>query len=139
MNEQQESSRSTSQPESSSSAVSQESQPEDSDSSVITARTPSPVNLLDRLRSPTQADLSRKRKTPSNPPKGLKRSKGDVASEPSVATTTRVKEFPGEHLSVVCGKLFCNACREPVSVKKSVIILHIKSAKHAAGIQRLTA
>ena len=34
MNEQQESSRSTSQPESSSSAVSQESQPEDSDSSI---------------------------------------------------------------------------------------------------------
>ena len=48
----------------------------------------------------------------SNPPKGLKKSKGDVASEPSVAATTRVKEFPGERLSVVCGKLFCNACRE---------------------------
>lgn len=35
------------------------------------------------------------------------------------------------------GKLFCDACRENVSLKKSVIRLHLKSAKHAAGIEHL--
>ena len=53
------------------------------------------------------------RKLKSNPPKGLRSGKSSVAVEPSIP---RVKEFPNEHLSVVSRKLFCQACREPVSV-----------------------
>ena len=68
----------------------------------------------------------------SNPPKGLRSGKGSVAVEPSIPPSTRVKEFPNEHLSVVSRKLFCQACREPVSVKKSVLQQHIKSAKHGS-------
>lgn len=61
-----------------------------------------------------------------------------MASEPTtVAASSRVKEFPGEYLSVRSGKLFCTACREPVSVKKSMINLHVKSSKHSSGVQRL--
>ena len=35
------------------------------------------------------------------------------------------------------GKLFCDACREPLSLKKSVIALHLKSAKHTSGVERI--
>ena len=63
-----------------------------------------------------------------------KRCKGAVASEPHVSPLTRVREYySNEFLGVVSGKLFCNACRETISVKKSVIVWHVKSAKHAAG------
>lgn len=95
-------------------------------------------SLLDRLRSPTLSDLSRKRKVHSNPPKGVKRGKGAVAGEPaSVSATDRIKEFPDEQFRISQGKLFCNACREHVSLKKSVLQQHIKSAKHENGKTRL--
>ena len=120
-----------SQPESSSSAASQ------SDMDFSANRSPV-VRLLDRLKSSTQVDLSRKRRTPSNPSKDLKKGKGSVASEPlTVAAFARVEQFPDEHFSVVSDKLFCTACMEQLSVKKSAISLHIKSAKHAAGVQCL--
>ncbi len=35
------------------------------------------------------------------------------------------------------GKLFCDACRENLSLKKSVLTQHIKSAKHATGLNNL--
>ena len=90
-------------------------------------------SLLSKLKCPAPSDLSSKRKVKSNPPKGLKRGKGVIATEPSIPPSTRVKEFPNEHLSVVSKKLFCQACREPVSVKKSVLQQHIKSAKHGSS------
>lgn len=100
--------------------------------------TDSAVNsILDCLKCPTSSDLSRKRKLQTNPPKGRKRGKGEVAAEPSVSPSERVREFPEEKLSNVMGKLFCIACRENLSVKKSVISQHIKSAKHNAGKARM--
>ncbi len=38
--------------------------------------------------------------------------------------------FADEQLTVSNGVLFCSACREPVSLKKSAIKLHIDSHKH---------
>ena len=35
-----------------------------------------------------------------------------------------------------CGRLFCSSCREVVSLKKSVIELHIQSQKHKKGKER---
>lgn len=90
-------------------------------------------SLLSRLRCPAPSDLSRKRNLKTNPPKGVKRGKGAVTVQPSIHPTTRIREFPNENLSVVAKKLFCDACREPVSVKKSVLLQHIKSTKHANG------
>ena len=55
----------------------------------------------------------------------------------SVSASQRVREFAGENLSVLSGKLFCNACRETLFVKKSVLIQHVKSVKHATGKERL--
>ena len=97
------------------------------------------VTRLDKLKSRTSSDLARKRKLASNPPPtGMKQSKGIVHHEPqSVSASQRVREFTGENLSVLSGKLFCNACWETLSVKKSVLIQHVKSAKHATGKERL--
>ena len=39
-------------------------------------------------------------------------------------------EFKTECLTVSSGKLSCNACCEPMSLKKSIIQLHVNSQKH---------
>ena len=53
----------------------------------------------------------------------------------------RVKQYTGENLTVSNKRLFCLACREELSVKlsvkSSVINLHIKSTKHISGKKRL--
>ena len=48
-----------------------------------------------------------------------------------------MKEFPDEHLSVSASKLFCQACREEISTKLSVLKSHVKSKKHAAAIAKM--
>ena len=50
----------------------------------------------------------------------------------------RVSEFPNEQLTVSNSKLFCKACREELSLKKTVIASHIQSAKHKTGKNRLS-
>ena len=44
-----------------------------------------------------------------------------------------LRSSPMNTLSVVSKKLFCEACREPVSVKESVLEQHLRSAKHGTG------
>ena len=86
--------------------------------------------ILNTLKAPTASMLARKRKTHSNPPTGMKRRTTTVKAdyEPkSVTPSSRVREFPDENLTVSAGNLFCSACREPVSLKKSVIKLHLDS------------
>ena len=96
-------------------------------------------SVLSLLRAPKASDLARKRKIASNPPSGKKKSKGPVASEPSnVDARDRLKQFPDELFKVASGnKLFCKACRETISLKKSIIVSHIKCAKHSTGLGRL--
>ena len=43
------------------------------------------ATLLDRLKSPRESDLARKRKIKTNPFKGVKRGKGATSSEPKVS------------------------------------------------------
>ena len=99
-------------------------------------------SLLSFLRSPTPSLLARKRKVQSNrppPPTGAKRCKGETSSDPKhVKPLDRVTQYPGEQFVVSVGKLFCSACREEISTKKSIIDLHIKSAKHQKGKERVT-
>lgn len=60
-----------------------------------------------------------------------------MASAPkSVSPHDRAKEYPGECLTVSSHKLFCIACREELTVKKSVVDLHCKSIKDARGKDR---
>ena len=88
-----------------------DSDPEIIGSETVTdGKSSTQLTLLDRLKSPTLSDLARKRKlasNPANPPKGMKRGKGAVSHEPqSVTHSQRMREFPGENLSVLSGKLF---------------------------------
>ena len=101
-----------------------------SPSSSSTAKT-----FLSSLRQPAPSKLARIRKVQCNPPIGKKRSAaGRSAYAPTtVQTFDRVKQYPDEHFIVSAKKLFCTACREEISTKKSVINLHIKSTKHASG------
>ena len=50
-----------------------------------------------------------------------------------------LKQFPDEPLKVAsCNKLFCKACRETISLKKSIIASHIKCAKHSTRLQDIS-
>lgn len=97
------------------------------------------ASLLDKLKSPDSSLLARQRKVLTNPPPvGKKRSTGIASrNDPGVHPSKRVTEYPGEHLKVSRGKLFCEACREILSVKRSTLANHITSSKHLAGKKRL--
>mgnify|MGYP001576794608 CR=1 FL=1 len=49
---------------------------------------------------------------------------------PSISSSERVQQYPGEPFTVSANKLFCNACRMVIKTKKSTIELHIKSYRH---------
>ena len=90
---------------------------------------PSAISLLDRLKSPTPADLARMRQLKQNPPpKG--KEKGDPKN---ISANERVKTYPDKEFIVRNSKLFCRACKEVLALKKSSIEYHIKSQKHISG------
>ena len=63
-------------------------------------------SLLDKLKSPTVSNLARKRIVKTNPPKGHKRCKGGVISEPhSISPSSRIREYPNEFFRSSSGKL----------------------------------
>lgn len=97
------------------------------------------VTLLDRLKSPSAADIARCRKLKTNkPPLGKRKCRGGLSSDPKgVSPTQRVKEFAEENLTVSAGQLFCLACREELSLKRSIINNHVLSAKHQNSKKRL--
>ena len=97
------------------------------------------TSVLTRLKSPTEADITRKRKTKTNPPPiGKHRSQGKSASDPKgIEPSKRVKEFPTEQLKVSGGKLFCSACREELGLKSSTVQNHIRSQKHENSKKKL--
>ena len=70
--------------------------------------------------------LARKRAITCKPPIGVKKGKGiALKSDPkSVSTSERLKEFLKLNFS---SKLFCEACREVVSHKKSTLQTHLKT------------
>ena len=98
------------------------------------------TSLLDRLKNPSQADIARLRKIKTNdpPPRGKRRCRGALASDPKgVSPAQRVKEFPVEPLTVSRGNLFCSACREQLSLKRSILKNHVESQKHQKCKERL--
>ena len=67
---------------------------------------PEAVSLLDMLKAPKASDLARKRKVQSNPPVGMKQSKkgrNSAFAPKSITPYDRVKEHPGEPLTVTTG------------------------------------
>uniref|UniRef100_A0A1X7THB0 U1-type domain-containing protein n=1 Tax=Amphimedon queenslandica TaxID=400682 RepID=A0A1X7THB0_AMPQE len=49
-----------------------------------------------------------------------------------------VNTFKGEHLTDSNNKLFCAGCRKELSVKCSVVRIHINSSKHKSGKEQLS-
>ena len=98
----------------------------------------SAVSLLSILKAPRLSDLSRKRKVVLNPPpKGKRSARRTSKTTVNIKPDQRVKEYPGEHFTVSNAKLFCEACREVLNMKKSSINNHIQSAKHKDRVARL--
>ena len=83
-------------------------------SESLQSGSPTVISLLDRLRSPTPADLSRKRHLrPNPPPKGVKTGKGKEKGDPKrISACERVKSYSNEEFIVRSSKLFCRACKE---------------------------
>ena len=71
---------------------------EDYDTDTESEETGTVVSLLDRLKSATAADIARPRKRKRNdPPRGKRRCKGAVSSDPKgVTPQQRVREFTNE-------------------------------------------
>ena len=97
--------------------------------------------LLNCLRCPAASSLAHKRKISHNPIGGKKRSDRPTYTlriMRSVSPADRVDQYPGECLCVGQNNtLFCNACRQELSLKKSVISKHIQSGRHTAGKGRV--
>ena len=89
-------------------------------SESLQSGSPTVISLLDRLRSPTPAYLSRKRHLRLNPPpKGVKTGKGEDKGNPKhISAFERVKSYPNEEFIVRSSKLFCHACKEVLALKK---------------------
>ena len=94
------------------------------------------VSILDRLKSPTLSEISRSRKMKCNPPTGKCKCRGRLPCDPKgVSASQRVQEFDNENLTISQGHLFCSACREQLSLKRSIIKNHVQSSKHQKSKQ----
>ena len=92
------------------------------------------ARFCNNFRAPKRTELTRKRAIRHMPYR--KKSTPSCSSDPkSVTPTQRVREFPKEELTQSAGKLL--ACREELSLKLSIIKLHIASSKHVAGKEAL--
>ena len=124
------------------SVISSSCSSEDSDAEAEASRSSnvSPVSLLSRLKSPKPSDLCRKRKVASNVSKRKRKSRGSTSAEPKhIQPHQRLRHFPSEPLTIAKNKklLFCEACREELSLNKGVLSNHMKSSKHIEGKRKL--
>jgi len=66
-----------------------------------------------------------------NPPKGTKQKISFCTNDPKlIKPSQRCAEFSDAPLTVSGGKLVCTACREELSLKRSIIKNHVQSMKH---------
>ena len=86
------------------------------------------INALSLLRAPEKSDLARKPNMSSNDPC---KNKNTIATATNVSPAARIREFPDKCFNNSAqdkkGAIFCEACREEVSVKTSTIMCHKKS------------
>ena len=86
------------------------------------------------LEAPESAAIARSRLTQSNV-SATPQKRGDERVLKKKSVLDRVSEFLGEMLERSDGRLFCSACREWTREKKSNVIDHVNSKKHAAAKQ----
>ena len=84
------------------------------------------------------AEISRKRSLKRTslakalPAKKAKIAHGSSTKLVKLKPQSREEEFPGEFLQVPNGLLYCNACNMVLSMKKSIVVDHISSDRHAS-------
>ena len=102
------------------------------DTTTSEASSSTVVSLLERLKAPKKSELTRKRKIFTNPREhGMRKKRPSCSSNPkSVTPSQRVKEFPNECLTVSARTLFCEACRQEVSLRRCIVKNHIASSRH---------
>jgi hypothetical protein len=98
--------------------------------SISTDSEPVVPSLLDRLRKVWVTRKRALRKNLSSAESYCKKRPSCSTTPKSITLHSRVRDFPGENLKVSAGKLFCTACREEVSLKRSIVTNHIASVKH---------
>ena len=54
-----------------------------------------------------------------------------------ISLRDRVSQFANEQVCVKGNVIFCNACKEVVSSKKSILVNHCSSKKHVSGKDKL--
>ena len=74
-----------------------------------------------------RASVSRERVLKSTKGKYSERGTSDPKK---ISLNDRIKQFPGESLCLRNGKLFCGACKELLSSKKSILGNHVASRSH---------
>ena len=99
-------------------------------------------DALSQLRSPKASDLARSRVVSSNKKKGDSgRGPGKVSKKSTTLKTnfvgTRIREFKDEPFKKSNNKLFCEACREELLEKASIIKRHVDSQKHKSGVEKI--
>ncbi|CAB4040917.1 DNA-directed primase polymerase, partial [Paramuricea clavata] len=83
---------------------------------------------------PPPAKIARERWSDSNKNKYKSRGASDVKK---ICLRDRVNQFPNQHLCVRSNAIFCNACKEVISSKKSIVVSHCSSKKHESGKAQL--
>ena len=86
-------------------------------------------------QGPQRASIARDRSQKST--QGKYSEQGRKTDVKKIGLHERLQSFPNEHLCIRRGKLFCNACHELLSTKKSILEIHCKSKKHAQGKEKL--
>ena len=90
-------------------------------------------NLQGSQRRPEPAEIARDRSLQNT--KGKYDIKG-TSDTKNVSLHDRINQFPDQLLIVRGTKIFCDACKEILSSKKSVIKLHCASQKHVRSKER---
>ena len=103
------------------------------ESSAVNLHPDSLQGSENREDRPKPAQLARDRRLESTTGKYNRRGTSNVTNVKNVPLQDRINQFPDQHLSVRGTTIFCNACREIVSSKKSILASHCSSRKHAKG------
>ena len=82
---------------------------------------------------PQAAEISRPRKLPANQSATSQKRRCSESSLKRLSNCVRIAEFPNEYLERRDGRLFCSACKQWLSEKKSAIASHVLTEKHAKG------
>ena len=101
---------------------------------AVESQASSSSSILDKLKVPTKSDLSGKCKIkkPRTATAQLIKTKSSATNQTNpkeVSPAQHDKDFPNECLEVKNSKVFCNACREELALKKRITLAQVTNTK----------